>query len=689
MAIMDSDITAENPLLGDWDTPYGVPPFGVIKECHYMPAFEVGMAVHRKEIEAIASNPAAATFANTIEAMDRSGEALGQVSGVFYNMLSSMSNDSLQAIAKEIAPKLSKHGDDISMNVALFARVKAVYQQKDSLGLDGAQAMLLEKTYKGFVRGGANLQGEPKAQLRKINEELSVLSLQFGEHILKENNRFTMVLEHEADLAGLPGSVRAGAAETAIQTGHKGKWVFTLQKPSLIPFLQYSQKRDLREKMFKGYINKGDNNDDLDNKNILAKMAALRVTRANLLGFDSHADYALDVTMAKSPGRVYELLNKVWPPALARANQEVTEMQAIIDREGGGFKLRSWDWLYYAEKLRMEKYDLDENMLRPYFKMENVRAGAFDLAGRLWGITFDEIDIPKYHKDVTAYAVKEADGSLIGLFYTDYYPRASKRGGAWMNSFRKQVYKEGKRIAPVICNVGNFSRPIGDKPALLSYDEVNTLFHEFGHALHGLLSNCKYKRLSGTSVPRDFVELPSQIMENWAGEPEMLRLYARHYQTGEVMPDALIEKIQKARYFNQGFATVEYLAASYLDMDWHTLKKAEQQDVTAFENRSLTNIGLIPEIISRYRSTYFQHIFSGGYSSGYYSYLWAEVLDADAFDAFKAHGIFDKQTGGAFRQYILSAGGTDDPMVMYKRFRGAEPGIKPLLKRRGLLPADQ
>ncbi len=541
-----------------------------------------------------------------------------------------------------------------------------------------------KKTYKDFVRGGANLDKAGKAQLREINKELSLLSLQFGENILKENNRFELVIDNEADLAGLPESVRSGAAETAKERNHEGKWVFTLHKPSLIPFLQYSQQRNLREIMFKGYIERGDHNDELDNKAILAKMAALRVKRANLLGYPTHAAYILDENMAGTPDKVYGLLEKLWQPALKRAQGELAEMQAIADREGASFKLQPWDWWYYAEKLRQEKYALDEEMLRPYFQMENVRAGVFDLAHKLWGLQFEPVDIPTYHPDVEAYAVKEADGSLVGILYTDYFPRASKRGGAWMNSYRKEVYQDGKRVVPVICNVGNFSKPIGDKPALLSYEEVSTLFHEFGHALHGLLSDCRYHRLSGTSVPRDFVELPSQIMENWASEPEVLRTFARHYQTGKVIPDELLDKIEKAKYFNQGFETVEYLAASFLDMDWHTLTKPVEQDPEVFENKAMARIHLMPEIVSRYRSWYFQHIFSGGYSSGYYSYIWAAVLDADAFEAFKENGIYDKKTAAAFRRNILSAGGSDDPMELYKRFRGAEPSIEPLLERRGL-----
>jgi peptidyl-dipeptidase Dcp len=674
----------ENPLLTKWETPYGVPPFGKIREEHYQPAFEAGMLAHQAEIEAIANNEAEATFANTVEALDRTGELLSQVSSVFYNLLSANTNDTMQEIAKDVAPKLSKHRDDIMLNEKLFTRVQTVYQQKDSLQLTSEQAMLAEKTYKDFVRSGAGLDAAKKEQLREINKKLSLLSLQFGENILKENNTFELVLEKEKDLAGLPEAVRATAKEAAIERKQEGKWVFTLHKPSLIPFLQYSEKRELREVMLKGYINRGDNNNDLDNKKILTQMVDLRVRRAKLLGYKTHADYVLDVNMAKQPVTVYEFMQKVWGPALAKAKQEAKELQTLIDEEGGDFDLQPWDWWFYAEKLRKAKYDLDENMLRPYFQMEKVRMGVFEVATKLFGITFEEIEIPKYHEEVTAYAVKEADGSLVGILYTDYFPRTSKRGGAWMNSIRKQIRKNGKRVVPVICNVGNFSKPTEDNPALLSYEEVNTLFHEFGHALHGLLSDCTYDRLSGTSVPRDFVELPSQIMENWAEEPEVLRSFAKHYETHQTIPDELIEKIKKAKYFNQGFATVEYLAAAFLDMDWHTLTEAPDKDSIGFENASLAKIGLIPEIVVRYRSPYFQHIFAGGYSSGYYSYLWAEVLDADAFELFKEKGLFDRETAAAFRKHILSAGGTEDPMVLYKRFRGTEPKIDAMLKRRGL-----
>lgn len=675
-----------NPFFTEWNTPFQTPPFDQIKEQHYMPAFQEGMARQQKEIEKIANNTAPPTFQNTIEMMEESGELLTKVNNVFENLTSANTNDEMQTIAKEVAPLLSKHWDDIRLNEKLFQRVKTIYDQKDKLNLTTEQNRLLEKYYKDFVRGGANLTPEQKTELRKINKELSVLSLKFGENILKENNAFELVIDKKEDLAGLPDAVISAAAETAKERGHAGKWVFTLHKPSLIPFLQYSPKRDLREKMFKGYINRGDNNNQYDNKNILTQMVALRVKRAHLLGYKTHADYVLEENMAKKPQNVYDLLNKIWQPALKMAKKEARELQKMIDEEGGKFKLQPWDWWYYAEKLKKAKYALDDEVLRPYFKLENVRQGAFDVANKLYGITFTERnDIPKYHPDVKVYEVKEADGKHIGIFYTDYFPRAGKQGGAWMNAFRKQSRVGGKEVTPIICNVGNLSKPTGDKPALLTFEEVSTIFHEFGHALHGLLSNGTYPTLTGTSVPRDFVELPSQFMENFAAEPEVMKSYARHYQTGEPIPDELIKKIKNAGHFNQGFATVEYLAASFLDMDWHTLPEPQEPDVTEFENGSMQKIGLIPQIVERYRSTYFQHIFSGGYSAGYYSYVWAEVLDADAFEAFKENGLFDRKTARAFRKNILEAGGSDDPMKMYVRFRGAEPKIEPMLKRKGLM----
>ncbi len=686
LAFIACSVFQSNPFFQDYETSFGVPPFDQIKEHHYLPAFKTGFQQHQEEIEAIVDNSAPPTFSNTIEAFETSGELLGKVSNVFYNLTSANTNDNMQAIAKTVAPMHSKNRDDIYLNEALFDRIKAVYDKKEELDLSIEQAKLLDDTYKDFVRGGANLPADKKAEFREINKELSLLSLQFGENVLKENNKFEMVLEDEADLSGLPESVIATAAETAKERGYEGKWVFTLHKPSLIPFIQYSDKRELREKMFKGYIERGNYDDELDNKENLAKMASLRVKRANLLGYPTHAHFVLERNMAKEPKGVYDLLYKLWKPALKMAKKEAKDLQKMIYKDGHDFKLEAWDWWYYTEKLRKAKYDLDDEMLRPYFQLENVREGAFMLANELWGITFEKLDdMPVYHEDVNVFEVKEEDGKHIGIYYEDRHPRESKRGGAWMSSYRKQYRKNGENIPPVITNVCNFSKPTGDKPALLSLEETLTLFHEFGHALHGLLSDCQYEEISGTSVSRDFVELPSQIMENWALEPEMLKMYAKHYETGESIPDDLIKKIEKSSKFNQGFATVEYLAASFLDMDWHTLTDTTLQDVHAFEKASLDNIGLIPEIVVRYRSPYFRHVFSGGYSSGYYSYIWSEVLDSDAFEAFKETNLFDKKTAASFRKNILSKGGSEDPMTLYKKYRGRGPKIEPILKKRGLI----
>jgi len=674
----------DNPFFSKFGTPFETPAFDKIKNEHYLPAFKAGIEQDSLEIAAIANNPADPTFENTLEALDRTGVLLSTVSGVFYNVLEANTNDTLQQISNEVAPLLSKHSDDILLNEKLFQRVKTVYDQRESLTLTPEQQMLLEKWYKDFVRGGANLAPEQKERMRKINEDLSVLTLKFGDNVLAETNAFELVIDNENDLSGLPATVISTAADAAKNRGKEGKWVFTLHRPSMEPFLQYSDKRNLREKIFKAYIERGNHGNEYDNKEIIKKITALRLERANLLGYATHADFVLEENMAKNPAAVYDLLNKLWTPAVKRAQSEVKELQSMIKKEGSNFKLQPWDWWYYAEKLRKAKYALDDEILRPYFQLENVRKGAFDVATKLYGISFIERpDIPVYNPDVKAFEVKEADGRHIGILYTDYLPRANKRSGAWDNSFRERYFDGNKVVTPIVVNCFNFSLPTGDTPSLLTLDEVETLFHEFGHGLHDLLTECNYQKVTGTNVPRDFVELPSQIMENWATHPEVLKTFAKHYRTGEPIPDELIAKIQNSNLFNQGFATVEFLAASYLDMDWHTITQP-QTDVMTFENKAMQKIGLIPEIVVRYRSPYFQHIFAGGYSAGYYSYIWAEVLDADAFQAFEENGIFDPTTAKAFRENILAKGGSEDPMVLYKRFRGAEPKIDALLKRRGL-----
>ena len=676
----------DNPFFHPFKTPFGTPDFTKIKVEHYMPAFKKGISEHLKEIDAIINNKQKPDFKNTIEALDRSGELLRKVSGVFFNLLAADTNDKMQEIARKITPLLSKHEDDILLNEKLFKRIKEVYEQKDKLNLNTEQKTVLEKYYKDFVRGGANLCEKKKEKLREINKKLSLLTLKFGENLLKGDNEWKMVLDKKSELAGLPEDIIAGAAKTAEKLGLKGKWVFTLHKPSWIPFLQYSERRDLREKIYKAWMNRGNNNDKYDNKKIVNEIVNLRLEKAKLLGFKTHADYVLDVNMAKTPKNVYDLLHKVWKPALERAKEEAKEYQEMIYKEGKKFKLMPWDWFYYAEKVRKAKYALDDNLLKPYFELENVRKGLFMVVNKLYGIKLiRRKDIPVYHKDVKVYEVKDKDGSTLGIIYMDNYQRGSKNGGAWMDAFIKEAKINGKRIIPIVYNVTNFPPKVPGKPVLLNIDQTRTMFHEFGHALHGLLSQCTYYRVSGTEVSRDFVELPSQIMENWAIEPSVLKMYAKHYKTGKPIPDKLIEKIKKSGFFNQGFATVEYLAASFLDMDWHTITENKKYDIEKFEKRAMDKIGLIPEIIPRYRTTYFAHIFSGGYSAGYYSYVWAEVLDADAFSLFKKRGIFDKKTASDFRNYILSRGGSENPMVLYEKFRGGKPSIKPLLKRRGLL----
>ncbi len=678
--------TEVNPFLAEWSTPFQTPPFDQIKDVHFMPAFKEGMARQMKEVETITASSEPAGFTNTVEALERTGALLNKVSYVFFALSENDTSDARQAIEAEVSPLLAKHEDDILLNARLFERIKSVYDRKDALDLGPEQARLLERTYKDFVRNGANLDETRKAELRRTNEDLSVLGVKFGNNLLKEDNGFKLIIDKPGDLAGLPPNVIEGAAEAAKEQGLAGQWVFTLHKPSLIPFLQYSDKRDLRQKIYTAYISRGDHGDAADNKATLSRIAALRVKRANLLGFKTHADYVLDDSMAKTPAGVFRLLDQLWKPSLEMAKGERRALQAMIDKDKGGFKLASWDWWYYAEKLRKAKYDLDDQELKPYFKLENVRAGAFDVANRLWGLKFIErTDIPRYHPDVRTYEVQEADGRTVGILYTDYFPRPSKRGGAWSSAFRVESVQDGKRVLPVVYNVGNFSEPTADAPSLLTFEEVRTLFHEFGHALQDLLSEVTYESLSGTNVSRDFVELCSQIMENWAGDPEVIKTYARHYRTGEPIPQSLLDKVKKASLFNQGFDTVEYLAACYLDMDWHTLARPVEEDAHKFENAALERLGLIPEIVVRYRSPYFAHIFSGGYAAGYYSYIWCEVLDADAFAAFKETSLFDPKTAESFRRNILSTGNTEEPLVLFKKFRGREPKVDALLKRRGLI----
>ena len=672
--------TKTNPFLTEFQTPYGVPPFDQIKLEHYEPAFMKGIDEQNANIQAITSNAEAPTFDNVIVAFDNSSPILDRVGGVFYNLTEAETTDELTALSMKLAPVMSEHNDNILLNEALFAKIKAVYQQKDSLQLTTEQRRLLEKTYKSFVRSGANLPADKQARLREINKQLSTLGIRFDKNILNENNEFKLFVDKEEDLTGLPEWFRQSAAAEAKAAGQEGKWLFTLHNSSRLPFLQYSANRPLREKVYKAYIQRGNNNDKNDNKKIITEIVSLRLEKARLLGFDCYSNFVLDNTMAKDSKTVMNFLNNLWQYALPKAKAEAAELQKLMDRENKGEKLEAWDWWYYTEKLRKEKYNLEEEQIKPYFKLENVREGAFAVANKLYGITLTPMDsIPVYNPDVQVFEVKDADGSQLGIFYTDYFPRAGKSGGAWMSNYREQ---QGD-IRPLVCNVASFTKPVGDTPSLLTIDEVETLFHEFGHALHGLLTKCQYKGTSGTNVVRDFVELPSQINEHWATEPEVLKMYAKHYQTGETIPDELIEKILNQKTFNQGFITTELMAAAFLDMNLHNLTDTTGLDVVAFEKEAMDRLGLIPEIAPRYRTTYFSHII-GGYAAGYYSYLWANVLDNDAFEAFKENGIFDRHTADLFRRNVLEKGDSEDAMTLYRNFRGAEPQLEAMLKSRGM-----
>lgn len=672
----------DNPFFKPYPTPFNVPPFDLIKNEHFLPAIEEGIKREEAEIEAIVNNPDPPTFENTIAALDHAGIFLDEVTSVFFSLQSAHTNNELQALARKTAPLLAAHQDNIALNEKLFRRVKALYEDRGHRKLDREQLYLLENTYQDFVRSGALLDEKQKARLRKLNQELSLLTVKFGENVLAETNAFKLVIENEVDLVGLPPSMVSLAADSAKQAGLEGKWLFTIQVPSLIPFLQYSERRDLREKLFRAYIMKGDNGNANDNKENVKKIIALRQERARLLGYPTHAHFVLEKNMAKNPDTVNAFLKKLWEPTLVKAKTEAAELQALIDREGGGFKLAPWDWWYYTEKLRQEKYALDDSALRPYFKLDNVRHGIFSLCYKLYGLTFiAQSDLPRYHPEVQVFEVKEEDGHHLGLLYMDFYPRQSKRGGAWSGAFRRSYYEAGKRIPPIATIVCNFTRPTAVSPSLLSTDEVTTFFHEFGHALATLFSQSRYR---SRSVARDSVELPSQIMEHWAFEPELLAEYAKHDKTGEVIPAELVARIEKSKLFNQGFITGEYLAAAILDMAWHTLLETAEIDVNAFEEKVMSEIGLIPEIVPRYRSTYFNHIFSGGYAAGYYSYIWSEVLDCDAYEAFREKGIFDRSTALSFRKNVLEPFGTEDIAVQYRRFRGADPKIEPLLRNRGL-----
>ncbi len=685
-----------NPFYQEWDTPFGIPPFDQIKNDHYMPAFERGMEENLVEIDAIVNNPDEPTFANTLEELERTGKLLTKVQRVFFNLASSNTNPEMQELQRELSPMLSAHFDKITLNEQLFNRVEAVYQDRENLDLSSEQLKLLEDRRTSFVRSGALLTEEQKSQITEINSEISELTTTFGQNLLAETNGFELILD-EDDLDGLSEGVVAAAAEAAEQRmeaaaseeeklKYDGKFVFTPHRTSMYPFLTQSNRRDLREQLYTAYIQRGDNDNDTDNKDIAANLAKLRAERAQLMGYETHAHFVLEERMLKTPSEVYDLLMQLWEPALERAKVEVADMQAVVDAEGHDFEIAGWDWWQYSEKVRIAKYDLDEAALKPYLSLDNVLNGVFETTNKLWGLSFTELfDINVYHPDVRVWEVTDKDGSHLGIFIGDYFVRSNKRGGAWMSSFKGQSNLDG-RERPIVVNVCNFPAPVGDDPSLLSFEHVTTLFHEFGHAMHGILTNVTYQSMAGTSGPRDFTEFPAQILEHWASEPEILKSFATHYETGEVIPDELIDKLLRASKFNQGFANTEYLAASLLDMDWHTITADEDlKDADAFEEASLSRIGLIDEIAPRYRSTYFAHIFSGGYSSGYYSYVHSAVLDSDGFEAFKESGdVFDPELAAKLRTHVYEKGSTEEAMDLYVKFRGRQPGIDALLKVRGL-----
>ena len=676
-----SETEKPNPFFTEWDTPFGVPPFDQIENQHFVPAFELAIVQEKAVIDSITSNTEEPTFDNTIVALDQNGALMTKVARVFYGLAGTEATPELDSLKSIISAKLTAHGSDISLNQPLFTRVKAVYENRENLALDPESLRLVEKIYEGFARSGANLAPDKKERLRKLDGELAKLSIAFEKNLRHDNGTFALILTKE-QLAGLPESVVAAAAQEATARGNEGSYAFTLDKASMLPFLQYADDEKLREQLYTGYLTRSNHDDEFDNKEVINQIVTLRMERAAILGFANHAAFVLDGNMAKDPAAVYSLLEELWTPAVKRAKKELAEMKKIK----GTKEFNSWDWWYYAEKLRTQKYALDENELRPYFSMDNSINGIFELTTKLFGITYREItkEVPLYNKENRVYEVTDNNGEHLGVVYFDFHPRSSKNVGAWCTTFRGQSYKDGKKVAPVVSIVCNFTKPVGDTPALLTLDEVETLFHEYGHGLHQLFADVKYNSIK--SVERDFVELPSQIMENWAFEPAVLAMYAKHYETGEVIPAELVEKIQKSSLFNQGFNTVEYLGASLLDLDYHTVVDPGQIDVNKFENESLSKYGLMAEIAPRYRSTYFKHIFSGGYSAGYYSYIWAEVLDADAYDAFIESGdLFDQATATRFRQEVLSRGGTSDGGVLYHNFRGKEASRKPLMKNRGLI----
>ncbi len=684
VCMMGCSQKSTNPFMEEWNTPYNVPPFDKIKTEHYVPAFEEGMKQQAKNVETIANNTEEPTFDNTILALENSGELLEKVSGVFFNLTECCNSPEMEEIANEMMPKLSQHSDNIYLNEKLFKRVKAVYDKQNSMELTPEQARLLEVTYKNFVRGGANIPADQQKRFREINERLSVLTLNFGNNVLKATNDYKLVVDNVEDLKGMPQSQLDAALEMGnADPSTKGKYVFTVQVPSMEPFLMNCENRELRKELWTAYSTRCTSGAS-DNTKVIDEIVNLRLERAKMFGFPSHAAYVLDDCMAKTPEAADSLLMQVWRPALAKAKEEAALYQKMMNEDGIQGQLQPYDWRYYSEKLRKAQYDLDDDVIRPYFSLDNVRNGVFLCCEKLYGITFRENkEIPTYDKDAIPYEVVE-NGQVIAVIYMDFFPRESKRSGAWMTNFREQEVKNGKNIIPVISLVFNFTKPTKDTPSLLNFDETSTFFHEFGHGLHSVFSKCQFRSISGTNVPRDFVELPSQFFEHWASDPEVMRMYAKHYQSGEVIPDSLINKIEAAATYGQGFINTELLAAAFLDLDYYSITEPTPIKLPDFEDQAMAKIGLIPEIISRYKSTYFQHVFTTGYDAGYYSYTWAAVLDNDAFEPFKEKGIFNKEIATSFRTNILEKGNTEDPMVLYKRYRGAAPSIEPLLKNRGL-----
>lgn len=674
---------AENPFFGEYNTPYNIPPFEKIQIADYMPAFEEAIAQHNQEIAAIVNNRAVPDFENTIVALDNSGEMLEKVSYVFSGLYEVVSTPEFQKVGAQVFPMLAAHSDEIKMNEGLFQKIKSVYDNRAKFNLTTPQLRLLEKYYKDFARNGALLSEEKKAELKDINDQLSKLCLQFGDNILKDTNKWTLVVDNEKDLAGLPASSIAVAAEEAKAMGKEGKWVFTLHAPSRLPFLTYADNRDLREKMYKAYTNIANNNDENDNKAIINQILKLRLQKAKLFGFDSFAAYQMDNVMAKTVEDAEELLYKVWKPAVAKAHEEIADMQKYVDNHGGNFKIAAWDYYYYAEKVKKEKFNFDENDVRAYFPIENVRKGIFTMAERLYGITFKEVNnVPVYHPDVKVYEVLDKDGKHLSMFMTDYYARGGKRQGAWM--FVYQEANGTKDVRPIVYNVGNFSKPTADSPSLLTLDEVETMFHEFGHGLHGMLTRTQYKGNAGTNVDRDFVEFPSQLHEHWMLEPELLKVYARHYKTGEVIPDELVNKLIESCKFNQGFVNTELAGAALLDIEWHKLNDGKDVDVAEFEANVSKKLGMPEEIGYRYRSTYFNHIFSSDqYAAGYYTYLWAQVLDCDGYEVFMKEGVFNPETAARLK-HVLESGNDEDPMKLYEGFAGHRPDADALLRDKGL-----